>query len=77
MDNHDAVRALFRTVGPNPGGVTPEDGIMVSNKRKKFYTCPLCDWSTTQKWQMTMHNKFPTAECQRIAFKKARKSSQL
>lgn len=73
MTDHDPARALFRTVGPNPGAALPEDSLAISNTPKKVYTCPKCDWSTKVKWQMNMHNKFPSPECERIARKKARK----
>lgn len=75
MTEFNAARALFRTVGPNAGPLEPEDGFVVKNKRRKIYTCQKCGWETSVHWQMTMHNNFPTLECERAAAKRARKWS--
>lgn len=42
----------------------------------KVLKCPLCDWETTDRWRMKLHNMINPTWCQERAAKKARKWAQ-
>ena len=42
----------------------------------KVLTCPKCDWETTERWRMKLHNIIGPQWCQDRADKKARKWAQ-
>lgn len=46
------------------------------NPPPKVFKCPLCDWETTDKWKMKLHNDIGPKWCKDRAARKARKWAQ-
>lgn len=72
-------RSMFRTVGPRISAAdNAQDEAAVRHcsictPRPRIWKCPVCQWETSDRWRMKIHNITAPEWCARTGRERARK----